>query len=187
MPERNRIREAVFVFSLMLLLTTAHASAQQEMSASNTVITSESLSFDYGRSVAIFKGDVVAVDPQVRIECDKLAVMFDGTNDVKAVTALGNVRMNQEDKKATCDKAVYVARTGEIVLTGNATLYRGQDRIKGERITFWLNDDKMECTPGQLIIAPTKGKSNKDKLLPGLGSIPSVAEPGKKKKKADPE
>jgi lipopolysaccharide export system protein LptA len=69
------------------------------------------------------------------------------------------------------------------VLTGNATLYRGKDVVKGERIVFWLNDDRMECTPGQLIIAPTKGKRTSDKLLPGLGTIPSAAKSGKKKKK----
>lgn len=175
---------AVLVVVAVLLGVSSPAFAQEAPAPSvkNTVITSKKLTFDYGRSVAIFDGDVVAIDPQVRLECDKLAVMFDGTNDVKAVTALGNVRMTQEGKKATCDKAVYVSRLGEIVLTGNATLYRDKDVVKGERITFWLNDERMECTPGQLIIVPKKGKSSGDKLLPGLGSLPGVAKPAKKKK-----
>ncbi|MDP6524718.1 MAG: LptA/OstA family protein [Kiritimatiellia bacterium] len=187
MLTRSKVPALIVMIAVAVLLgAPAPVYAQKELSESNTVITSKSLTFDYGRSVAIFKDDVVAVDPQVRIECDKLAVMFDGTNQVKAVTALGNVRMIQEDKKATCDKAVYVARVGEIVLTGNATLYRGKDVVKGERIVFWLNDDRMECTPGQLIIAPTKGKGGNDKLLPGLGLLPSVATPAKRKEVTQP-
>ena len=56
-----------------------------------TVITSARAYFDYKRSIAVFTGDVNVVDPEVRIKSDKLTVIFDGSNDVSSVTAVGNV------------------------------------------------------------------------------------------------
>ena len=123
-----------------------------------TVITSERLEFDYKRYIAVFEENVVVVDPRVRIETDHLVVCFDGTNDVKSVTALGNVRIRSEDKRGYCRKAVYVARTGEVVMTGDAKLHRSKDSVMGDLITFWLDEERMKCTPGRLIIYPKESQ-----------------------------
>lgn len=115
-----------------------------------TVITSSRLVYDYGRGVAVFEKDVVAVDPEVKIETDKLTVIAEGTNAVKSVTAEGNVRITTVDKKATCDRATYVAANGELVLTGNAKVSRGADVMEGDKITFWTNEDRVICEPGHM-------------------------------------
>jgi lipopolysaccharide export system protein LptA len=140
------------------------------MAASNTVITADTLSFDYNRMIAVFEGNVVAVDPEVRIDCDRLTVIFDGSNQVKSVTAIGNVRVKQGEKRATCDQAIYVARIGEIELRGNAHLYRGKDEISGNKITFWLDEERMLCEPGRLVIFPGSRDAGGDLLpVPGGG------------------
>ena len=123
----------------------------------NTVITSKHLTFDYSRYIAVFEEDVVVVDPQITIKSDKLTVRFDSTNSVKSVTAVGNVRLRQGDKTGSCEKAIYVARTGEIILLGDARLNRGSDSVIGRQITFWINEDRLTCEPGHLIIFPKEG------------------------------
>lgn len=132
----------------------------------NTTITSKRLDFDYARFIAVFEGDVVVVDPQIRMEADKMNVVFEGSNSVKSVSASGRVRISQEDKLATCQRALYVARTGEVQLRGDAVLSRGGDRVMGDEITFWLNEDRMTVTPGRLIITPKSQSGG----MPGSGA-----------------
>lgn len=142
--------------------------AAAEPADSNSVITADGLVFDYGRMVGVFEGNCVVADPQVRMACDKLTVIFEGTNDVKSVTATGNVRVFQGDKSATCDQAVYIARSGEIELNGNAHLFRAKDTISGKKITFWLNEERVVCTPARLTIYPTGDRKGGDAGLPAL-------------------
>ncbi len=124
----------------------------------NTVITSKRLYFDYGRSIATFDGDVVVVDPQIRIESQRLIVTFDATNNVKAVTAMENVRLFSGDREGTCQRAVYLVGSGEILLTGSPALKRERDRLSGDRITFWVDREEVLCEPGELIISPASRK-----------------------------
>lgn len=139
-----------------------------------TTITSDRLTYDYKRSIAVFEGNVVATDPQMRMSADKLTVIFDKTNDVKSITAVGHVTMKTEDKTANCEKAVYVAKTGEILMTGNAKLTRGSDVVTGEQINFNLNDEKVHFERGtdqqvKLVITPQGGDSKDNLLKMGSG------------------
>jgi lipopolysaccharide transport protein LptA len=134
---------------------------------SNTVITADALIFDYGRMIGTFDGNAVVVDPQVRMTCDKLVVMFEGTNEVKSVTATGNVRVQQADKRAAAERAVYIARTGEIELTGNARLQRVRDTVWGDTITFWLDKETVRCVPGHMSIEPT-GERRNTEIMPSV-------------------
>jgi len=122
------------------------------------------MTFDYKRYIAVFEEDVVAIDPEVDIRSDKLTVLFNNTNSVKSVTAVGNVRMRQDNKMATCRKAVYIVETGKIVLLGEATLRRGRDSVTGDEITFWIDEDRITCIPGRLIIFPEEGERDGEKL-----------------------
>ena len=148
--------------------------------ANSTVITSQRLTFDYKQYVAVFEGDVQVTDPELRMQADRMSVSFEGTNSVKSLTASGNVRISQGDKVASCDRAVYVARNGEMVLRGNAQLQRPGDSVMGDEITFWLHEDRMTCVPGRLIIGAEsmgtsggKRKSLQDAVLtPGTTARP---------------
>ena len=128
-----------------------------------TVITSDKLSFDYKRYVAVFDGNVVVNDPKIHIESDQLTVIFNTTNDVKSVTAVGKVRLCSEDKVATCNKAVYMADTEQVFLTGNAVLTRGKDMVKdtvtGEEITFFLHEEKVVVAKRATLVFYTPSES----------------------------
>jgi len=122
--------------------------------ATNTVITSKRMSYDYTRAIAVFEEDVVVVDPQMKILSDRMNVIFDKNNTVKSVTAIGNVRIAQAEKRATCNQAVYITLTGEIIMTGDPKLYRGRDSLAGTKITFWTNEDRVTCEKPHLVIFP---------------------------------
>jgi len=120
-----------------------------------TVITSDSLEFDYGRSIAHFLGNVVVVDPRVTIHCEELQVEFAEDNSVDTVVAKRNVRIEQEDKLGTCDQAVYTAAAGSIVMTGKARLKRGRDIVLSKEIKIFVNSEKIQSDKrSKLVIFP---------------------------------
>lgn len=129
---------------------------------SKTTITADTMSYDYKRSIAIFQDNVIVIDPQLRLEADALTVLFGSTNEIKSVTAVGNVRIKSDDKAATCNKAIYLAQPGEILLTGDARLMRNNDTLEGKQITFWLNEERVLCKPGRLIIYSDQERSETD-------------------------
>jgi lipopolysaccharide transport protein LptA len=121
-------------------------------STTNTIITSERLVYDYKRAIAVFEENVVVRDPQMTLTSDRMNVIFDAENNVKSVTAIGNVRIVQDNKTGLCDQAVYIALTGEIIMTGAPRLQRDGDTLQGNKITFWTNEDRVTCDTAKLVI-----------------------------------
>ena len=145
---------------------TARAQEGAPTPTNSTVITAKRLTFDYQNRFAVFDEKVVVVDPGVRIESDKLTVVFTPQDEPESATALGNVRIVQGDKVATADRAVYDVRTGKLVLNGNAQVHRGHDVVTGNKITFSRFDNTVNCDGEvRLVIFPQDGGSG------GLGTF----------------
>lgn len=123
-----------------------------------TVINSRQLLYDYRRSIAMFEGDVVVTDPQIRILSERLIVVFGVSNEVQSVTALDKVRIYSADREGSCDRAIYKVPIGEIMLTGSPVLKRERDVLKGDRITFWTDREVVVCEPGELTLSPESAK-----------------------------
>lgn len=148
---------------VLAALTTAAQSRVPARVKGETVITSGRLEFDYKESVVLFEENVHVVDPQFDLTADRVLIFLEGTNDVRQVRAMGNVRLTSADRTATCNQAVYTRATGQIVMTGEAMLQRANDQIWGKQITIWVNDERMECIPARMVIQPAtrKGGANK--------------------------
>lgn len=150
------MKSLLMVLSLACLTVSVHAQAPAPADEEKvTVITSERLTYDYAKHYALFEKDVVVTDPELKILCDKLTVIFDNDNKAKTVKAEGQVYMIQLDKKTKSDVATYNVETGEIVLTGSPQVTRGRDTLTGDKITFWRNENRMKCEPrARLVIYP---------------------------------
>jgi lipopolysaccharide export system protein LptA len=145
------------LLAVMILCGAAMAEEQQKAA---TKITADRLDFDYKRMVAVFSGNVVAVDPDVKIAADKVTMAFGEDQEIKLVTCSGNVRIWYQDKTASARQAVYQAKKGEVELLGEAKLARGNDTVQGDRILFNMFDETMVCEPGYLIVTPGDKKDN---------------------------
>lgn len=154
------MRRIFFLFSSIIIVSSmptgsilaADAALTDEKDVIQTVITSDQLEFDYKRSISIFTGNVVVDDPSLKLTSDRLVVMFDATNQVRSLTASGNVHLISEDREGRCDRLVYLTLSGEIVMTGNAMITRGGDSVSGDLIKIWRDDERMEVKPGRLTI-----------------------------------
>lgn len=118
----------------------------------NTTITSVELEYDYEKSIIRFEKDVKVSDPEFTLTGDQALVLLEGTNDVKEVQIKGHVLVDSEGRIARGDKAVFTKADNKIVLTGDASLQRGADKLSGSEIVIWLDEEKLECTPARLTV-----------------------------------
>jgi len=133
-------------------------------------ITSDKLDFDYKKKRTIFRGGVEVVQGDVHLRTDTMTVDYDQVGDkqeLKEVTAEGNVTIIQGTKKATGNHAVFDQAKRIMVLTGDAILEEGTNQVSGDRIVVHPDDSKMEVV----------GENRRVKvvLFPG-GATPGAAQ-----------
>jgi lipopolysaccharide transport protein LptA len=163
--------QTVLTWSVALMLAAAGEMLAQEAGESgdgtnSTVIVSKRLDFDYSKHTAVFDGDVVVTDPRVRILADQITALFNTNNQPDMITAVGNVRIEQENRKAVCDRAVYSLRSGLLVLTGKPKVVQEGNVLSGSRIIFSRDDDKVKCEDSTLRIVPGQGGGIDDLMKP---------------------
>jgi lipopolysaccharide transport protein LptA len=123
-----------------------------------TVVTSERLVYDAEKQMILFEKDVVVSDPHLRMKTDKLTIFFDENNQPRRLLAEGRVVLSQAEIRAWAGRVSYDVVTGEIVLEEGPRVMRGKDLLMGRRITFWRNQNRLECDrEARLIIYPEKG------------------------------
>lgn len=119
-----------------------------EASPDATVVTADKLTFDYIKQFALFEGNVVVNDPRLQLSANKLWITFTEDGGAQTIKAEGKVLMTQADKKARSDVATYDVATGRIVLAGGPPqMMQGRNILEGEVITFWRDQQRLECKP----------------------------------------
>ena len=104
-----------------------------------------------GRS-ARFTGGVTVTRGDVTLTCDTLSVQFASANRVQEATAEGSVVVTQGGRRATGSRAQLNADSGEIALTGEPRISEGSNTMSGQRITLWLDDDRVRCDQCRLVV-----------------------------------
>lgn len=120
-----------------------------EMTAGETVITADTLTYDYKRGTVEFEGKVKAVDAEATIEADKLAVLLGESREIKSARAEGNVKFTHGEAVGTCLKAVYVSQMKQVVLMGDAQLSRPEDTVRADTIKFVLAEKEIESVKAE--------------------------------------
>lgn len=134
-----------------------------------SVITSDRIEFDNKEGVILFDSNVHVDDARFDLRSDRLLLFLDGTDtnktqDVQQILAIGHVVITNENRSASCNRAVYTRKDGQIVMTGDAKLDGGPDSgiVTGRRIVFWLDDERLEVTEGSRVTIPA-GMFNKQR------------------------
>ncbi len=117
------------------------------------------------QSVAHCEGHVVAVRQDVTVKCDHAVAHYDEAGRVTELTCLGRVHVLQRPgpkatgaatappapKTADGDKGVYLEGARTLTLTGHATLQQGEDRLAGEPIVFYVDEDRVVAKGARLV------------------------------------
>lgn len=125
--------------------------AKKKPTGRDAVITADRTDYDRKEGVILFDRNVYVDDEQYQLHADRLFLFLDGTNDLKRLVAIGHVSLTNDEKNASCTRAVYTRSTSKIVMYGEkdapARLYQGGRKgstVYGERITFWLDSEQVE-------------------------------------------
>jgi len=132
-------------------------------SSTNTIggmtITSERMEFDYKEFVIAFDEKVHVVDPQYVMTSDRMLVFLEGTNQIKRIWSIGHVVITQDDRRATCGRAVYERATGQVVMTEEPVVTRGGDRFTGSELVVWMHDQRVVGKDVHVTISPESLKN----------------------------
>ncbi len=167
-------------------------------------ISASQLEADQEQRLIVFKGQVKAVYGDTTLYADQLLVFYQpmkkdrassasagksplgdlGGEQIDRIEARGNVRYVQGDRVATGEKAIYYRDKNEIVLLGRPQVWRGENHLRGSKITFNLTSKKVmvESSPQQRVEAhlyqgAREGKTSKDLVPGGPPAVPRTGRP----------
>ena len=113
-------------------------------------ITSDTVEGDQKQNTVTFKGNVVAKQEDMTLYANTLVVIYDpDTRKLKKIVAVGNVKVIQLDRRATGQKATFDQDENKVVLDGDAVVREGANVIRGERITFYVEEERSVVEPGK--------------------------------------
>jgi len=133
-------------------------------------IASDRMEVDQNDKVVTFEGHVVVQQKDLTIT-GKLMRVYTSKGDtnpesskadrIDRIEVEGEVKISQQDKIATADKAVYYHDKQKIVLMGKPQFSQGQDTIKGRLITLYLPEQRTvveggENTPVHAVLYPER-------------------------------
>lgn len=105
-------------------------------------ITSDRMEIDQKKNTIVYKGNVVTVRGELTMKSDSLAAVYDLEAGLKEVVAEGNVRVNQRGREAVGNRAIFNSENETITMTGNPVVKQGNSQISGDRIIFYMKEDR---------------------------------------------
>lgn len=145
-------RMALLLLITILWCASSFAAESEQLpkpSALPIEVTAQQLDADQGQRQATFSGEVVAKQGDITLYCDKLVVYSLPEQDqVDRLEAFGQVRVIQLDRTATADRAVYRQLQGTLVLYGNAEVHQAQNKVTGDEITVYLQENRSVVKGG---------------------------------------
>ena len=127
-------------------------------------ITSEQLDVDQTKGTALFTGDVLAIQGDLRMSAARVLVYYveadSHSGRIEKIVADGNVVLVLNDQAAEGEHGVYTMADGVVVLTGKVLLTQGQNTTAGERLEVHLDTGKGTMTGGRVrtVLQPAKSQ-----------------------------
>jgi lipopolysaccharide transport protein LptA len=123
------------------------------------------------------QGHVRAVRQAMTISCDRALAHYDDTGAVKDLTCLDHVKVVEKDRVATGDRGYYDDAKRTVELTGHALLIQGDDRLTGEPIVFYVDEDRVMAKHAKLR-GHAKDLTAEHRFDGGAGAADSTADGG---------
>ncbi len=119
-------------------------------------IEADNLEIQQDKQLAIFAGNVRAIQGALRLQAETLRVHYlSGKNRVKngqsiaQIDAIGQVFFSSERETVQGDEGVYDVTAGIITLTGDVVLTRGESVIRGRKIVLNLETGLSTVESGE--------------------------------------
>lgn len=144
MNRPSRVVRALLRALMALALGAVLAPAGAEVADKDQPVTVEAdkVTVDDARQTSVFEGSVVVTQGSMQLRADRIVVTYDDAG-FKAGTAHGNQAYFRQKRAGTeeviegfGDRVEYDARAQTLVLVSRARIKRGEDDVRGSRITY---------------------------------------------------
>jgi lipopolysaccharide export system ATP-binding protein len=153
-------------------------------------IRSEKMTVKGKENKAVFESAVVIQKGDLTISADRVEVLLDpdfrsdpnreiGTGllsdpsmesgAVSRLRATGNVTMKQGDRRAESEEAVYDRSEETVTLLGDPVLYEKEYRIAGDKMVFYLKEDRSTVIGSRVLFDPRDLVVNPGEVVGLLG------------------
>lgn len=137
------LRSTLAVLALVLLPASAFAQSAQiafgnvkQDTSAPVEVSADNLSVDQNGGTAVFTGNVLIGQGQMRLSATKVQVYYDESgNRIKRMVATGGVTLVSGDDAAEAQKADYSIDSGMIAMQGNVLLVQKRSAISADRMT----------------------------------------------------
>jgi lipopolysaccharide export system protein LptA len=114
-------------------------------------IQSDTVEASQKQNMVTFKGNVVAKQEDITLYANMVVVYYSpDTKKLSQILATGNVRITQLERRATGQKAIFQQDENKVILEGDAVLREGENVIRGERVIYYVDEERS-------VIEPAKG------------------------------
>ena len=131
-------------------------------------ISSDTVEGDQRQNSVTFKGNVIAKQENTTIYANALVITYDSENKkVREIVASGNVKVVNLDRRATGQRVIFNQDENKVVLEGDAVIREGENVVRGERVTYYINEERSVVESGKggrvttTIVPPKKEESKK--------------------------
>jgi lipopolysaccharide export system protein LptA len=113
-------------------------------------ITSDSVEYDQKQNSITFKGNVVAKQEDSTLYANTMVVHHDPeSKKLKTIVATGNVKIVQLERRATGHRATFDQDENKIILEGDAVVREGDNVVRGERVIYYMNEERSVVEGGK--------------------------------------
>jgi lipopolysaccharide export system protein LptA len=131
-------------------------------------ISSDTVEGDQRQNSVTFKGNVIAKQENTTIYANALVITYDSENKkVREIVASGNVKVVNLDRRATGQRVIFNQDENKVVLEGDAVIREGENVVRGERVTYYINEERSVVESGKggrvttTIVPPKKEETKK--------------------------
>ncbi len=180
----------IILATVFLFLLIVQPSALSAKSDPPIYVEADHMTSLENKNSVLFTGNVDAKQGDVRIRSDEMTVYYTpekkgkkgkkktgktgSKQQVEKIVCVGNVEVSRDDWLGTAKKMYYISRTKQVVLVNKAKAWQGPNMVSGEKIIYYIDENRSE------VIGSTKttivGKDKKKKK----SRVKMTIVPGKK-------
>lgn len=141
------IRSAIFACWFAVFATTALSQSNINLGSVNTdpnapvEVTAESLEVNQDTNQAIFTGNVLIIQGDLRVTAPRVEVLYqDGGGDISQLLATGGVTLVSATEAAEAQEADYNLAAGTLTLTTDVVVTQGPSVISADKMVMNLDD-----------------------------------------------
>lgn len=172
--------------ALVLLLHPAPVRALQGDEKQPMQIEADQVELDEAKDTSVYVGNVQVTQGSMHLTADHVTVYHYANRHIKYIIALGQPATykqlldgDQGEMQAFAKRMDYDAEKDELVLTQDALLIQGKDRLSSERIVYDRARERMQAGgSGRVQITITPAEENKPGGQPGPTEAPKAPAEG---------